>query len=527
MGAIKFLNFLLFSFVYTYNGGVGHDVARDGIYDGGRFIYSAGYTLRIHNHGDTNYDWVIVKIDTSGNEKWKVFYDGGYGDDQSYGIGQRSDGKLVVVGYKDNNGNKDWRIAVYDTSNGNIIDSLIIGGPGSDYAYSVSIYHDTIFVCGRYTVTGEGWNWRVLKIDPDLTVVWDSVWHGGNGNDIPYKLMVKNKKIYVSGYYDSGDPYKNEMKIKVYKRNGEFIRAGEWGDEIERNDDAANSLCIDDTGNIYIAGYSALSSGTRRWKIIKFDSTLQNIKWEKVKSPGSSVRSEEARGIKIKDNYLYVCGYIYNSSTGFDWRIIRYSLTGTDSIIKEIDFNGYNDYAHAICFYKDKVVVFGSLSNSFDQDFVITDFTQDLTGYMEFFVKMDVKNEGEFYIVELEGKGEFDSIKVFLDGELLDRVYRLPYRVRVKGYEVFAYVFKGREKYKIGPYYMKKISPAFIASEKGIFYFNPLDISLTLLVFDISGRKVLDFKISPGTRGKISFTKNGIFILKTDSITLKFFNIRY
>ncbi len=527
---MEVLNFIIFFFIYVYNGGIGNDVARDGIYDGEKYIYSSGYTSREHNYGgvvDTNYDWVIVKIDTLGNERWKVFYDGGYGDDQAYGISLRNDGKLVVVGYKDFNGNDEWRIAVYDTSNGNCLDSLIIGGPGSDYAYSVSSYQDTIFVCGRYTATGQGFNFRTLKLDPSLSIIWDSVWHGGNGNDIPYKTRVYGEKVYVSGYYDSGNPDDNEMKIKVYKRNGDLIRSGEWGDGSEKNNDAANSLCVDDTGNVYVAGYSALSSGTTRWKIIKFDSTFQNVKWQKVKSPGSSIRSEEASDLIIKDNYIYVCGYIYKSSTQFDWRIMKYSLTGTDSTLREVDFNGENDYAHALSFSTNKIFVFGSSSNSLDQDFTITDSTLNLTGYMEFFVKIDIKNAGEFYLVELKGNGSFDSIKVFLDGRFYKKIYYLPYELKIKGYELLVYVFKEGEIYEMGPYYLSETSPVFIISKNKLFYFNNMDIPLNISVFDLSGRRVMSLEIPPNTPYPLLLPNSGVFILKTNSRNIKFFNIKY
>lgn len=95
------------------------------------------------SHGDR--DFWVVKLDAAGNKTWDKLL-GGSGKDEAYSIQQTIDGGYVVAGYSlssatgnvtdTSNGSEDYWVVKLDASGNKIWDKLL-GGSGSDTAYSV------------------------------------------------------------------------------------------------------------------------------------------------------------------------------------------------------------------------------------------------------------------------------------------------------------------------------------------------------------------------------------------------------
>ena len=108
----------------------------------------------IGNHG--TYDFLIVKLDASGNITWKKLL-GGSGSDKAHSICQTSDGEYIAVGetystngnVTGNHGQSDYWVVNLD-ANGNLLWQHCFGGSGIDIARSVSATSD-----GRVIVSGQ------------------------------------------------------------------------------------------------------------------------------------------------------------------------------------------------------------------------------------------------------------------------------------------------------------------------------------------------------------------------------------
>jgi hypothetical protein len=172
--------------------------------DGGYIL--TGHTL---SYGVSNWDYLLIKVDSEGTEEWhKIFgqprgYDPNYIHDESYGVRQTTDGGYVVS-----------------------------GGSGDEYEYSAS---------GHPSGPSDEWKVYIVRTDGDGNLLWEGIypgWSTGNNggeyigltNDGGYIVFVdtdsqtppepnnfgflKTKPDPVSDLQDaiSGNPRKFELK---------------------------------------------------------------------------------------------------------------------------------------------------------------------------------------------------------------------------------------------------------------------------------------------------------------------------
>ncbi len=181
--------------------------------DGGYIV--AGYT---RSYGSGYYDFLILKLDSSGNRQWSRTY-GGSNHDIAQSISQTSDGGYIVAGYTQSygSGGSDFLILKLDSS-GNVVWSKTYGGSNDDVPYSISQTSD-----GGYIVAGSTWSYGsgnndflILKLDSSGNVVWSKT-YGGSNDDVPYSISQTSDGGYiVTGYTDSyGSVYSDFLILKL------------------------------------------------------------------------------------------------------------------------------------------------------------------------------------------------------------------------------------------------------------------------------------------------------------------------
>ncbi len=173
----------------TFGGG-GQDEAYSVIQtsDGGYAL--AGYTGS-YGAGEANY-W-LVKTDSSGNMEWSENFDGGYLD-AAYSVIQTSDGGYALAGYAGayGIGNYDFWLVKTDSS-GNEEWSKTFGGTATDKARSVIQTSDGGYaIAGRTKSYGAGWSdfWLVKT---------DSSGNVGLGIPITYVVVGIVAAVVVVG----------------------------------------------------------------------------------------------------------------------------------------------------------------------------------------------------------------------------------------------------------------------------------------------------------------------------------------
>jgi len=130
--------------------------------DGGYIL--AGHTL---SYGVANWDYLLMKIDSEGNEEWhKTFgqprgYDAKYIHDEAYGVRQTLDGGYIIV-----------------------------GGSGDEYLYSAS---------GHPAGPSDEWKVYLVKTDSKGNVLWQGVYppFSAGGNNGGEYIDLTNDKGYI------------------------------------------------------------------------------------------------------------------------------------------------------------------------------------------------------------------------------------------------------------------------------------------------------------------------------------------
>jgi uncharacterized delta-60 repeat protein len=131
---------------------------------------------------------------------------------------------------------------------------------------------------GFIYVTGSSlgrWNqetdWLTAKVSPLGQTVWTAHYNGpANGNDYPAAIAVDDDGgVYVAGYSE-GAGTGNDITIIKYNSNG--VRQWEARYNGPDNaDDRAAALALDQSGNVYITGFSRRSSYDYEFVTIKYN----------------------------------------------------------------------------------------------------------------------------------------------------------------------------------------------------------------------------------------------------------------
>jgi hypothetical protein len=128
---------------------------------------------------------LVVKIDDDGNEVWSKTF-GGAMEDAGRAVASVEGNCYVVAGYTNSvsNGDYDFLLLKLDAS-GNMVWNKTYGGTESDKAYAIAETGGGCVVTGdtRSKGAGESDAW-IIKVDADGILVWDAA-VGGEGFDTP------------------------------------------------------------------------------------------------------------------------------------------------------------------------------------------------------------------------------------------------------------------------------------------------------------------------------------------------------
>ncbi len=335
-----------------------------------------------------SYDW---------HKLWRIDpFDMGYsisidGNDNIYMVGD-GDYKIALVKF-DSNSNEIWN----RTWGG------IDGEIGTDLA--VDLYDDVI-------VAGYGWSYGAG--DADIVVVkysnvgiqkWNRTWGGvaldsGEGIDVD-----SSGNIYVTGYTESFGGSDSDMVLIKYDVNGIQIWNRTWGGS---DDDGAYDVVTDNADNVYIVGYtkSYAIMGVRDICVVKYDSSGSQL-WNATYGVWDI---DEGYGIEVDDSFnVYVVGSITEDGTTYtDCCLVKFNSTG-DYKWNKTWGEGFNDEAHGICLHDNYIFVSGFInyqSPRYQDIFIVKCDTSGTevwnkswdSGHREYGSDLDIDQFGNIYV---------------------------------------------------------------------------------------------------------------------------------
>ena len=270
----------------TFLGGSGTDYGQSVAVDGSGNVYVAGYSsatwgspVRAYTSGT---DTFAVKLNSSGSLTWNTFL-GGTGSDTGQGVAVDGSGNVYVTG----DSNATWgspvraytsgtdTFAVKLSSSGSLTWNTFLGGSGSDSGYSIAVDGSgNVYVAGSSNAT---WGSPVraytssidacaVKLDSSGSLIWNT-FLGGTGSDTGRGVAVDGSgNVYVTGDSSAtwGSPWRaytsgTDTFATNLNSSGSLTWTGFLGGT---GTDYGQSVAVDGSGNVYVAGYSTATWGS-------------------------------------------------------------------------------------------------------------------------------------------------------------------------------------------------------------------------------------------------------------------------
>jgi hypothetical protein len=340
--------------VSTYDGtGSTYDSGADIVVDGSGNVYITGSS---YNNGD-NTDVITIKYNSSGTQQWATRYDHTtHLNDAGVKITYSSNVVTVSGVVQFSSTRYKYGVLTYNASTG----AQISGSISTATTVGIDQVNDmvqdasgNVYIAGAIPVTGQGYNYDVIKLNTSLAIAWERTYNGGSSlNDIANGIQVDGSgNVYVTGYTTSSTEGKNIATIK-YNSSGTQQWVEIYNDTLD-GDDAGNAIVLDNSGNIVVTGYVTTAMDSTDYFTIKYN-TSGTEQWS-ILSDGLKHMSDVATSIAIDSTGdIIVSGVSQTADTVFEYRTVKFVekeiITPTDyySEVPAVNFAFYENHGQLI-----------------------------------------------------------------------------------------------------------------------------------------------------------------------------------
>jgi len=274
------------------------------------------------------YYYTTIKYDSEGNQLWLRRYTEPLNVGIARDIAIDDTGNICVTGYSSTFAGLGYATIKYDPNGNQLWVSRYDGANRSDYALAIALDGSgNVYVTGHsYGGSVTGNDCATVKYDSNGNELWVARYNGPRSRSDKAELLEVDDSgnVYIAGFCDytgiSGQPNWGDVLIIKYDSNGNEL----WTvrcNGIENSDDFGEGLCLDGTGNVYVLGRFAYGN----YKILKYDPNGNEL-W------GTDYLNVEARAIAVDGkNNLYVTGGGGGSEYGdeyTDYETIKFDPNG-------------------------------------------------------------------------------------------------------------------------------------------------------------------------------------------------------
>ena len=326
-----------------------------------------GYIMAgLHQVSATDFDYLVVKTDASGDTLWTRTY-GGIGDEESYAMQQTNDGGYIFAGIDSSSGLGDYNVYLVKTkANGDTLWTKSYGGVHHDFGQAVQQTADGGYIIAGYTnsfSTGGDDDVYLLKTDANGNLTWSKT-YGGSFADNAFAVKQTADGGYILAGITSSfgiSPYGNVNDLYVLKTNSTGVLT--WSRTYGQNgDDWAYSVIQTQDGGYAITGHTNIDStaSLSDLYLIKTNANGDTLFTKSFGGPnyekGLAIIEANDKGLVIggstysygngsSDIYLLKTnangGFIFNSTFGVTGNDIAYTISQTSD--KGYFLSGYTD----------------------------------------------------------------------------------------------------------------------------------------------------------------------------------------
>lgn len=323
----------------TYNGpGNGWDELTSMKADDAGNVYAAGWSIG----SGSGPDYIIIKYNSAGAQLWAQRYNGpGNASDIAWALAIDDSGNVYVTGESSTAGTTDIDYATIKYNSSGVLQWVQrYAGPAvsGDWAYSIAVdkLHN-VYVTGGSTASGTSSDYVTIRYNSAGVLKWVQRYNNvsTNGNDIGRSITCDTSGfVYVTGNSDGS--YADYLTIK-YDTSGaiQWLRRYDGAGGI--GSDMARTIAIDNSGNVYVGGYSWGDGSAFDYAVIKYNSSGDSLWVRRYNGPANSDDRSYQVAISSAGD-VYAAGGSLGSSTGFDFAAIKYNSSGVQQWVQR--YNG-------------------------------------------------------------------------------------------------------------------------------------------------------------------------------------------
>jgi uncharacterized delta-60 repeat protein len=285
--------------------------------------------------------FLLITPSTILAQEWVARYNGpDNGWDGGNAIAVDGDGNVYVTGSSDGVGTLyDYATIKYDASG---VEQWVVryNGPGNgcDEATAIVVDHaGNLYITGYSEGSGTGSDYATIKYNPSGATQWVARYNGpGNMADNAGGIALDDSgNVYITGFSVGAGTESDYATIK-YSNSGVEQWVARY-DGPESSYDAATAIVLDPSGNIYVAGTSRDSATDDDYVAVKYNSSGVEQWVARYDGPASGRDGARAMAIDSSGN-VYVTGSSVGIGTDNDYATVKYDPSGVEQWV--VRYNG-------------------------------------------------------------------------------------------------------------------------------------------------------------------------------------------
>jgi uncharacterized delta-60 repeat protein len=263
-------------------------------------------------------DFRTLKYDSTGNIIWDKAYDSS-NNDEVLGLVVSSTGDVYVTGASVESNENCIRLIKYDAS-GNLLWNKEL--MNNAYAYDMTTdASGNLYIAGRKVNTTSA-DFTLIKTDAEGNIIWSKIYEAADNEQAHGVALDNTGNIYVTGFSMPPGSDSDILTLK-YSPDGTLL----WSKTYDSGfDDAVygHGIAADPNGNVYVAGYTTVTTPAGEYVIIKYNSNGDTL-WTKTYAadntdPTASIAINATGSVYLLGTYL--------STDNYDFMIAEYDSKG-------------------------------------------------------------------------------------------------------------------------------------------------------------------------------------------------------
>lgn len=285
-------------------------------------VVLAGSTVSASSGTDTT----LILLDSTGSSVYQRVLPSAAADpDSAYSVKTDSSSNVYITGLYTLSSVKSVSVYKFNTIGDVVFRKKLTGGAASEGRGICVDSSNNSYICGNTTV-GSVTNLLVVKLNTTGNILWQKTLGSTGGGTGRGAVLDSSGNIYVCGW----DGTTQAAIVAKYNSSGTLL----WQRQISG---AANSgytsIAIDSNNNIYLTGYAVSAAGINALPVVKYNSS-GTLQWKRIIS---SLNHTTGYGITIDNNNdIIVTGSVYPITSHTDMLVVKLppdgSKTGTYTV---------------------------------------------------------------------------------------------------------------------------------------------------------------------------------------------------